>query len=369
MNNKNLSTNDVAHHITCDFRNRIEWLDMVRGIAILLVVLCHCTQGIYDMSINSIMSYTTSKQLFVFFLFSLGRLAVPFFLLMTGYFLLDKRYSNQDCENFWKKKWLPMFISTEFWFIVYDALLMTLGYEEFDLIEVVEDLLFLRAINMTHVWYLPMILGMYILIPFVANAISDFRPRELKFPTIAFSAFTFIFPIIQLIEICNGDCNLSLQFSLSFCGGAYGLYLVYGYFIKKDTLKALPSELLCAGIISGLSLCIILQYYSYHHNNKYDLWYNCAFLMVASLCAFELFSRVKHVPFVSFFQLLSRHSFSIYLVHNIFRSLMVAPINNLPADDFSKLIILFVLTLLTSSISIYLINKIPFIGKIVLYTH
>lgn len=346
---------------------RIKWLDMVRGIAILLVVLCHCVQGVYDFTVDDIVFAPLGKQLFVFLLMTIGRLAVPLFFFLTGYLLLDKNYSDKEARDFWKNKWLALVICTEIWFAIYDVLLFSLGYEEFDIVEIVEDLLFFRAISMTHVWYLPVIIGIYLLLPLVSNAFMSFEVKTIIKPLIICTFFSFAFPLVQLIEAVHKDLDLSLQFSLGFCGGAYGMYVIMGYLVKKNVFKQWSNWLLLSIVTVSIALCVALQLYCYHNNHKYDLWYNCVFLFCGSLCLFELFSRIKKVCFYPIFKFLAHYSFAIYLVHNIYRSLMVEKIVSLNIGEGLQLIVLYFATLLITIITVLLIERIPIIGKKMLY--
>ena len=47
-------------------KTRIEWIDLVRAIAILTVLYIHATDGIYIISSDAIMNYTLASRIFQF---------------------------------------------------------------------------------------------------------------------------------------------------------------------------------------------------------------------------------------------------------------------------------------------------------------
>jgi len=75
---------------------RIKWIDLVRAIAILLVILCHTTENIYEMKLESMTSLSLQSRIFCFASFTAGRLGVPLFLMITGSLLLPREYDNDS---------------------------------------------------------------------------------------------------------------------------------------------------------------------------------------------------------------------------------------------------------------------------------
>ena len=84
-------------------KNRVEWIDLVRAIAILTVLYIHATDGIYIISSDAILNYTVFSRIFNFASLFIGRIGVPFFLMITGYLLLDRSYDDERVRKFWQK--------------------------------------------------------------------------------------------------------------------------------------------------------------------------------------------------------------------------------------------------------------------------
>ena len=82
-------------------QNRQPWLDMLRMIAILSVVLCHCIEGVYSFDVTSMQVLGTVKKSFAILMYTLGRVGgVPLFLMLSGYLLMGREYDTKGCIRF-----------------------------------------------------------------------------------------------------------------------------------------------------------------------------------------------------------------------------------------------------------------------------
>lgn len=100
-------------------------------------------------------------------------------LAISGYLLLDRDYSSADkIFKFYKHNLLPIVITTEIWNVIYDAIIF-IDNGKFDFEVLIRDLLFFKTNQMGNMWYMPMIIGVYIALPFVANAIKTLKQKRL----------------------------------------------------------------------------------------------------------------------------------------------------------------------------------------------
>lgn len=86
-------------------KKRIYYLDILKALAVILVILTHCVEYAYNnnMTIASWASLSVYSQFYRVILFSLGRLGVPLFLLATGFLILNKKFDNaKDIKSFYK---------------------------------------------------------------------------------------------------------------------------------------------------------------------------------------------------------------------------------------------------------------------------
>ena len=349
-------------------QERVEWIDFARAAAIILVVLCHSTEAVYTLKLEHILALSMRSRLFCFCCFSAGRMGVPLFLMITGSLLLTRSYDERDIRFFWKKKWLHLLMCTLIWFGIYDAYLVLHDHASISLLQFAEELFFLRSIRMSHAWYLPTILGLYVLIPFVASALQNYDNKLFLFPLILYMLFFFGSTTLNTVsEVFHPELPLSVRFSSGYSGSYYGLYILYGYFIKKGFFKRIHSA--GAGLVSVLSFLavVFIQIWSYQKGIVYNVVYADLLLLSASLGAYEMISRMKTVPCYGIIKQISAFSFAIYLIHNIYRRIFAPAVNSLEMSKPVKVFLLFAICLTISFVSSVLISKIPKVGKYILF--
>ena len=347
---------------------RAKHIDYTRAIAICLVVLNHATESIYALNLDNILSISIQSIIFGFICFTMGRLGVPLFLMITGYLFLDRNYDSETTKRFWKKNWLHLLLCTEIWFLIYDIFLSVYNHKPLDILILIEDMLFLHRVNFSHVWYLPTILGLYILIPYVSFSLKSLDHHLLKFPVIIFSIYGFIFPVLNVInKVVNPDLPLSMQFSMGFSGGVYGLYLIYGYITKTGAYRKIKTLFILIISLLSFSGAVFLQLWSYKNNIVYNIWYDNFLLLLTAICLFELISRLKTFKGYRFISFISKYSFAIYLIHNICRTFISPYVKTLPFRLPIKIGILWAGLMIFSLVLSIIISKIPKVGKFILY--
>lgn len=343
-------------------KTRVEWIDLVRAIAILTVLYIHATDGIFIISSDSILNYTMFSRIFNFASLFIGRIGVPFFLMITGYLLLDRTYDDERVRKFWQKNCKGLIIVTVLWSIIYAISLQFVTVES-------GQVNFSEAGNLffSHMWYMPMIIGMYLSMPFVSSALHHFEAKTINQATIVFALLAFLLPFITTVLAMNGIENVNIQYCLGFSGGVYGIYIILGYLVKKDLFKKHSSKKLALLAIVSFLICVLFQYYAFVKSYDFFLWYEFPFVLTGSFALFELCSRmgkVRAYPIVTF---LSKYSFAVFLVHNLFRLPLLPVVIELPFTEPVKAIILWILLIIFSYVAVVIIYRIPRFGKYILY--
>ena len=80
-------------------KTRIKWLDGVRALAVLSVVLCHCTEAIYRINAADMLKLSPLSETAAVVYFTAGRLGVPFFLMISGYLLLTENILQKTASD------------------------------------------------------------------------------------------------------------------------------------------------------------------------------------------------------------------------------------------------------------------------------
>lgn len=206
---------------------RLGYADVLRCAAALAVVVLHCsgaTLGAQDPA--------STRFLVLNILNGSTRWAVPMFLMLTGMFLLDPERPMST------KKWLGylgrMGAATLIWgffYALYDSRDAHMGLERF-----LEALIrMVRGQLHFHLWYLPMLLGFYLLLPPMRALVKGSSRRGLWYLTGLWAAVSLgLNAFYMLVPQAPGQpwYNMLGLYSLS----SYMGYLLLGYMLKTCAL-------------------------------------------------------------------------------------------------------------------------------------
>lgn len=344
---------------------RIYWIDAARCIAIICVVLCHTSEIYFFWSGEDIFSYSWLLQVVSFTTFTIGRLGVPLFLFISGYLLLDRDYNDPGCIGFWKRNLVSLFITTEIWIVLYYIFLSFYNHQSLlaQVPGLLASMLFLYDAGFPHYWYLPMILGIYLMLPLVSNAIRRISLRTLLIPLSISAVFLFGLPTINVLfqSFANG-LELNTMLSLDFSGGVYGIYLISGYLFRRylniNRKISIPAMLLCGISTVGIQMILL------NLHIRYLVWYD--FLPLGAAALF-LFAVIKNAKIFNknnrIIRSLSSCSFGIYLIHYpvIYVIRMYLPLGHLSL--ISRVAVLFLSCLALSWGLSILIARLPILNN------
>lgn len=349
---------------------RITWIDYARTFAIVCVILCHSTEYIYQFDLDAVLSRSLVSQIISFLYLALGRFGVPFFLFMTGFLMLDRRYDKQATRSFYKSKWLKLLLVTEIWILIYIAYRVVIDHHVLDLVWVIKNMLLLTPSSlMPHVWYMPMILAIYLILPLLANGLQILKDHKvLLFSMAALILIFFAVPVVNTFNAALGNEPVMSLVSTRLKIVAYGCYLMLGYFCKRGLFDSANSVVLVVICVVGTSMVVGEQLFAYHHGVVYNLWYNDLFLLLAALSLFVLISRI---PFRTDrgVGLLAKFSFAIYLIHFLvlYGVAYLGDMMPIVLPSFVAVIVMTFIVCVLSLAACMLIAKMPRFGKSVLY--
>ncbi len=324
-------------------KNRQDWLDAARALGIVLVVLCHSVETYYRPVLLGQKRIGMLPWLAENFMFFAGRMGVPIFLCISGVLLLEREH---QVRQFYKRSLLPLVATTELWIVLnYLFVCSPIKNHVFRMDELIREMLFLKEQSLSHMWYMPMIIGIYIAVPFLAKLLCNWEDIvDFKLIYLLGTGIFIIVPTVKvfLTEALSSLPNLSVKLDGGFWGGCYGLYLVGGFFIvRKKVLAPICSSILSMVAVVALAFNTVGQYYLYSHkffatNGLY--WYNDIAIFLNGLILFEFLRRFldgKKIKGKTFLEYISRCSFGIYLLH---KPLLVLVEKYLPLEGMHTLI-------------------------------
>lgn len=345
-------------------------LDYIRTFAILCVVVNHVVEEIYPLNVEFINNVALKIKIFCIGGFTFGRIGVPLFFMLTGYLLLSREWDKDRIVNFYKHNVFSLILVWEVWILIYSIFESWINLTSFDLDEYLRRALFLEHAGLPHTWYMPVIIGIYLFLPFVASVLQNINKKILIILLLIMYFYLFVVPGMNLWQsalLVDSSSRVSRQIDLSFGGGVYGFYVILGYcfFVWEGKIQHVFKfiKFYFVTIVVSIFLFIVIilcQLRLYTLNYDYSLWYDFYLLPLLGICVFALFIREKqNTKMRCIFTEISKCAFGIYLVHEL---ILILCIENIKINDKSLTII--ILSIIVYLISFFMVEILSLIPKI-----
>lgn len=340
--------------------------DVMRIIACFCVIMIHC--AVFEQ--ESIYAVQSNEFLSIKFWGVIARWAVPAFVMLSGMLILPHA-DEISIKGLFEHRVLRMLIAYIAWSVVYSF------YNTYVLGNIYAPTKFKTFIDgcfsgELHMWYLPMLAGLYIAAPILAIIIKNISKKWLKYWILGMFTFTSMIPFIEKLNIKFVSTIISSingYMDLQFLGG-WTLYFVLGYYISHTAFSKKKGQMiyLCAGGAFFFTMIATVGFYKWYGEPMGILSYEYPNIVVFGAGVFLLFKeKVSRIPFTENCQhkiySLSKLTFGIYLIHvlilrilcqigfgiSLFHPIISVPIVSLATFVFAALII-------------WLVRKIPVIG-------
>lgn len=289
--------------------------------------------------------------------------AVPCFVMVTGALLLPKE------KPLSYKKLFGKYILRIIWAIllftfVFRIFSMFMDSESFH-IGIIGEILYqaLSDGSWSHMWYLYLLIGLYLLMPFYKRIAATCKKRDFIYLLSVYALFLSILPLLQIWNI-----NVGFYIHVS---TIYPFYLFLGYVLQKRILNLSPGKaaLLFAGCTAAIIiLAMIGNSTPIEGMNRF--WGYSSILVIGQAAGiFSLFcacdgSRTGIIQKILYE--IDRCSFGIYLVHMIYVRLILRywNVNPYRYGGPAGLLLFTVVILLLSYATIWILKKIPGLKQI-----
>lgn len=302
-------------------QDNIFWLDVLRFFATVAVVILHISAVIVT-GVNE----NTSFFWWVGNLYdSSVRWAVPVFVMISGALLLGPSHKESSAQ-FYKKRSNRIILPLVFWTAA--AFSFISNYSDMNLNIALISILLGKPFY--HLWYLYMLIGLYIITPFLRTYVASSSIKERYALIIVIFLFAALNSVLNYFIFNNNISNMQTVFTMFV---PYIGYYIIGYqlrvidktrilsiFLLLLLLFCLLAGFLGAGFVTNTyGLLKGLFFYDYFSPTVIDYFSPTVIFM--SVCIFLLFSKIssqidsRKSIFKCFIDQVSPCTMGIYLLH------------------------------------------------------
>lgn len=289
-------------------KNRDSNIELLRIIAMLFILFHHYAlyNSLYNLDVSNINKYIG------IILFSLGKIGVNIFILITGYFSIQKKFSI--------KKLIKLWLEVVFYSVGITVVFSISGIVQLSFKEIIK---FIFPISFNKYWFITIYIVLYILMPFINKYVNKVNREQYK------KLLIILFILcVGLYSIMYNSITYSMNESLPLSNIIFYilLYLIGGYIrlygiekIENISCKTTIryTLLLFAIFTIFLTFSEIIDY-KYNKLGNVLFWYtrsNSIFIFAISILIFYIFKKIR-LREIKIVNLLASSCFGIYLIQS-----------------------------------------------------
>lgn len=279
---------------------RISNIELLRIISMLMIICYHFSRhGKFSFAVGNL----TLNRVWLDFFYLLGKLGVNIFVLISGYFLIER-------EKLSLKKVLKLWLQISF----YNIAIFIIFYIFNRQYTVGKPLkMFIFPITFNTMWFASTYFVMFLLSPYINKFLNTLKKGEYK----KFLIITnVLFCLIPTLSTVNAQVNNLIWF--------INIYAIAGYIRKYKDDFLNNNKKIIISIISIFTFCILFSISTIVLSNhfksiiKYEQYFSKIYyapLLLLSILIFKLFLNQK--PFTNkFINILASATFGVYLIHD-----------------------------------------------------
>ena len=302
------------------------------------------------------------------FYFSVVQWGVPVFVMISGALFLGR---EQTLQKLFKKNILRIATAFVFWSVLYACWRYFVTHEKHS----IREMLLSIIKGHYHMWFLFIIVGLYLIVPFLNKIIED-QKLAVYFVILAF-LFAFLFP--QMIELIGlkypGPSEIISEFiskfRMEFVLG-YSGYFVLGYLLSRMRINKIAETIIYILGICGFAITIVISARFARSDISTDIIFDelTVNVLLCSAAVFVFAKQHLNKPFknekaVHTLSYLSKCTFGVYLVHPLVIDCLrrFVGVSALSFNPIISIPMIALLVFFVSKVISAIMNRIPFVKK------
>ena len=328
--------------------NRIVWLDVIRCVAMIMVIGVHCIDPFYiSPTMRAIPEYTHWAAIYG----SLLRPSVPLFVMMTGLLLLPVK--KQPLGKFYKKRIYRVLFPFLIWSVLYsmfpwvtgvlglpkeiigDFFCYTQGQESQSLIDSLKDVAMIPfnfSHKENHMWYIYLLIGLYLYMQLL-SALIEIADRKTKRAFLLIWIISLFIPYLkEYVANCLFERSGYVfgtdtwnEFGLFYYFAGFNGYLLLGHYVKKGNDWSLMKTFILCILMFAVGYYITYTGFSTTASNpnatetEMELFFTFCSpnVLLMTLATFLLLQKVviTNSTVIKVLANMTQCGFGIYMVH------------------------------------------------------
>ena len=328
-------------------KERYYWIDYLKVISILLVVVLH--------TVN--IGIVNNKNVSGGFIYYFGTIAIPLFFMIDGYLLLSK---ERDYKYTFKRIKKISIIVLFYYFIIFIPFIIFKNNSS--LFQVLFKTLEKEGF-FYQFWFLGSLIIVNLLLPLFSKLINN-NYKLYKVITIIMIIICILVDLLNIFLNKNYNLNIRIIMPQTFrLWTWFGYFLLGGLFIKENyfnKINIFNHFILCLVFYSLLIVIATKSSYWLYGTKYAESFYDSILCILVNCLLFSLFKKINFSGPKNIIEQLSKLTMGVYIYHI---PIIILIKKVLTFNNNYQCMLLFILVSILSFVTSYIISKIPILKE------